>query len=124
MRARYLGPLIVISRNCGGAYIIAELDGSVFDRPVAAFQVIPYFACMSLDTPSVDELMDISWSRLAANDPEEDDFDDAIEDDDVGDDWGQSRCKLGGGGDDWTPFSGSYFRFVLFYNLIFHAMQF
>ena len=92
MRARYLGPLIVISRNCGGAYIIAELDGSVFDRPVAAFRVIPYFARTSLDTPSIDELMDISRSRLAemenstSDDPEEDDFDDAIEDDDVGND--------------------------------------
>ena len=37
MRARYLGPCIVVSRNKGGAYIIAELDGSVFDRPIAAF---------------------------------------------------------------------------------------
>ena len=37
MRARYLGPLVVVSRNKGGAYIICELNGSVFDRPVAAF---------------------------------------------------------------------------------------
>ena len=37
MRARYLGPLVVVSRNKGGAYIICELNGSVFDRPIAAF---------------------------------------------------------------------------------------
>ena len=43
-RPRYLGPLVVVSRNRGGAYILAELDGAVLDRPIAARRVIPYFA--------------------------------------------------------------------------------
>ena len=43
MRARYLGPLVVLARNKGGVYIICELNGSVFDRPVTVFRVIPYF---------------------------------------------------------------------------------
>jgi hypothetical protein len=30
MRARYLGPVIVLARNRGGAYILSDLDGSVF----------------------------------------------------------------------------------------------
>src|SRR5271168_3652411 len=64
MRPRYLGPLIVISRNRGGAYILAELDGSVFDRPIAAFRVIPYFVRTKLALPPLDELLDISHRRL------------------------------------------------------------
>ena len=89
MRARYLGPLIVISRNKGGAYIVAELDGSVLDRPIAAFRVIPYFARTTLDIPSLDDLLDISNERLnkmkdsESADPEEDldDDEDLLSDD-------------------------------------------
>ena len=36
MRPRYLGPLVVVSRNRGGAYIICELNGAMFDRPIAS----------------------------------------------------------------------------------------
>src|SRR5271168_3239426 len=64
MRARYLGPVIVLARNKGGAYIIAELDGSVFDRPIAAFRVIPYLARQKLTLPPLQELLDISMRRL------------------------------------------------------------
>ena len=84
MRARYLGPLIVLARNRGGAYIIAELDGSVFDRPVAAFRVIPYFARTKITLPPLDKLLDISQCRLqelkdsdVADPDDEDDEDDA-----------------------------------------------
>ena len=37
MCARYLGPLIVILQNKGGAYIVSELNGLVFDHPIATF---------------------------------------------------------------------------------------
>ena len=64
MRPRHIGPLIVISRNKGGAYIICELNGSVFDRPVAAFRVVPYFARKSISLPNLDNFLDIPTQRL------------------------------------------------------------
>jgi Integrase zinc binding domain/RNase H-like domain found in reverse transcriptase len=64
MRARYLGPLVVVSRNKGGAYIICELNGSVFDRPIAAFRVIPYFARKAIALPDLSDFLDIPLERL------------------------------------------------------------
>jgi len=90
MRARYLGPLIVISRNRGGAYVVSELDGSVFDRPVAAFRVIPYFARSKIDLPPLEELLDISQTRLEqmidSDDADPDEEETAGETDLLGDD--------------------------------------
>ncbi len=64
MKLRYLGPLIVISKNKGGAYIIAELDGTLFDRPIAAFRLVPYFARKRIPLPPLKDLLDISKERL------------------------------------------------------------
>jgi hypothetical protein len=72
MSPRYYGPLLVISRNRGGAYILCEMDGTLFHRPFAAFRLVPYYARRNLEIPTLAELLDVPF-RL----PEmEDDFDD------------------------------------------------
>jgi hypothetical protein len=62
MRPRYTGPEIVVARNRGGAYILCELNSTVFDRPVAAFRVIPYKARKKITLPAA--AIDISAERL------------------------------------------------------------
>jgi hypothetical protein len=64
MRPRYTGPVVVISRNWGGAYVLCELNGSVFDRPITAFHVIPYFARNALALPNLDDFLDVPISRI------------------------------------------------------------
>ena len=54
----------MLARNKGCAYIICELNGSVFDRPVAMFRVIPYFTQKSLPLPDLDKFIDISTKCL------------------------------------------------------------
>jgi hypothetical protein len=62
MRTRYIGPLIVVSCNYGGAYILAELDGTVLHRPIAAFRLLPYFPRKSIPLPP--DIIDIDDTRL------------------------------------------------------------
>ncbi|ETW78932.1 hypothetical protein HETIRDRAFT_453475 [Heterobasidion irregulare TC 32-1] len=92
MRPWYLGPLLVISRNRGGAYILAELDGLVFDRPVAAFRVIPYFAHRSLKLADLEALLNISQERLQAMEDSRSRDDDA-EDDNTDEDTDTSSVR-------------------------------
>ena len=64
MQAEYLGPLVVVSHNKGGAYIICELNSSVFNRPVATFQVVFYFAQKLITLPNLFDFLDILVTRL------------------------------------------------------------
>ncbi|KNZ78835.1 hypothetical protein J132_09762 [Termitomyces sp. J132] len=52
MKPCYLGPLVVISHNCGGTYILCKLDGSVLHCPIATFQSVPYFTREHIAVPN------------------------------------------------------------------------
>jgi len=106
MRARYLGPLVVVSRNRGGAYIISELNGSVFDRPVAAFRVIPYFARTKITIPDLSDFIDISTERLRdmertqSNGDDDDDETDVEPEPEIEDDLDSTSSDLDSDADD------------------------
>jgi hypothetical protein len=64
MCPRYLGPYIVISRNMGGAYILAKLDGTILKNTIGAFCVIPYHSRKSIPLPNIFDTINISSSEL------------------------------------------------------------
>ena len=76
MKLRYLGPLIVVSRNKGGAYISCELDGSVLQNPIVRFRILSYFARKSIFLS--EGFIDIGVDRL--REMEEQDFVEGEED--------------------------------------------
>jgi hypothetical protein len=94
MRPRYTGPMIVVSRNKGGAYILCELDGTMYHAPVAAFRVVPYFARTNIEIPDIEQQIDIPVERLREleystsadpDDPDADRFEDVSEPDEHSD---------------------------------------
>jgi hypothetical protein len=87
MRPRYLGPLIVISRNKGGAYILCELDGTLLDRPIAAFRLLPYFAREAIVLPDI-ACIDMTTDRLEEMEKSKSDGMEGLEreEDELGDD--------------------------------------
>lgn len=70
-KPRYLGPYAVIRRTDGGAYEIAELDGAIAKRKVAAYRLIPYFSRSDTVVP-VDELIAAGNSADETDDEEPD----------------------------------------------------
>jgi hypothetical protein len=72
-RDRWWGPLVVVRRTRGGAYIVCEFNGAVWQKKIGKFRVIPYQQRQKLTIgPQIEELIDVSRETLdeLENEPE------------------------------------------------------
>jgi hypothetical protein len=65
MKPRYNGPFIVVRETKGGAYIVAEMTGTVLQQKCGKFRVIPYFARRRIPLPEgIMKLIDLNNQEL------------------------------------------------------------
>lgn len=69
---RYLGPFVVVRRNLGGAYTLAEMDGTISNLRIAAKRVIPYHIRSTVQLPEPNVPLDTINDRPPANSTAED----------------------------------------------------
>jgi hypothetical protein len=70
----YFGPMIVVRRNTGGAYVLAELDGSLSKLRFGAARVVPYKARSQVKI-NIEHLLSLSSDQLqdaTREEPEQD----------------------------------------------------
>src|SRR5882724_6791597 len=79
MKPRFLGPMVVVHQTQGGAYILAELNGTVSRLQYATFCIIPYLARFPdhipvtalMDEAKLEDVQICSESFPPADDPSE-----------------------------------------------------
>jgi hypothetical protein len=65
LKPRYVGPMLVLHRNKGGAYIVAEMDGTVYGSPVGAFRLVPFYPRREIALPKkLHEVIDLGPEEL------------------------------------------------------------
>lgn len=76
-KPRYLGPYVVVRKNRGGAYVLAEMDRSVMKKAFAAARVMPYYARKKIAMPivefteqSLEELEELGEAEEGSDSPE------------------------------------------------------
>jgi hypothetical protein len=76
MCPHYTGPLVVMSRNCSGAYILCKLDGLLSHSPLATFCMLPYHVREHIDIPDIEQHINVTVACLhkmeAVYDPDPD----------------------------------------------------
>ena len=70
--------MVVLHRTTSGSYLLVELDGAVSRLRYAAFQLIPYYSCLSsvIHITELTDTDDKNLDKLAGEDMEEPDEED------------------------------------------------